>query len=182
MIELVEINVTPEEQLLEIQKSKEYRNLTKARISGIDFTFNYHLAKDINLGGGYSYADPKAQYSGKGTDYMKYIPIDATSNHNATLNASWKHSWKRYQLGLSIYGRYQSLRHYVNDNDADAFQTWRINSAHSLPNVKRCTLTMNVGVDNLFDYVDRTPFGRNRATTTPGRNFYASVLIKFKNK
>lgn len=182
MIELVEINVTPEEQLLEIQKSKEYRNLTKARISGIDFTFNYHLAKDINLGGGYSYADPKAQYSGKGADYMKYIPIDATSNHNATLNASWKHSWKRYQLGLSIYGRYQSLRHYVNDNDADAFQTWRINSAHSLLNIKRCILTMNVGVDNLFDYVDRTPFGRNRATTTPGRNFYVSVLIKFKNK
>lgn len=182
MIELVEINVTPEEQLLEIQKSKEYRNLTEARISGIDFTFNYHLAKGINLGGGYSYADPKAQYSGKGADYMKYIPIDATSHHNATLNASWKHSWKRYQLGLGIYGRYQSLRHYVNDNDADAFQTWRINSAHSLLNVKRCTLTMNVGVDNLFDYVDCTPFGRNRATTTPGRNFYASVLIKFKNK
>lgn len=182
MIELVEINVTPEEQLLEIQKSKEYRNLTKARVCGIDFTFNYHPAKDINIGGGYSYADPKAQYSGKGTDYMKYISIDATSNHNATLNASWKHSWKRYQLGLGIYGRYQSLRHYVNDNDADAFETWRINSAHSLLKVKRCTLTMNVGVDNLFDYVDRTPFGRNRATTTPGRNFYASVLIKFKNK
>ena len=44
------------------------------------------------------------------------------------------------------------------------------------------TLTMNIGVDNLFDYVDRTPFGRNRATSTPGRNFYASALIKFKNK
>lgn len=182
MIELVEINVTPEEEMLEIQKSKEYRNLTKARIYGADFTFSYHPVRDITLGGGYSYADPKAQYSGKGYHYMKYVSIDATSNHNATLNASWRHAWHRYQLGVGIYGRYQSTRHYVNDNNADGFQTWRINTAHSLLKMKKWSLTMNVGVDNLFDYVDRTPFGRNRATSTPGRNFYASALIKFKNK
>lgn len=180
MIELVEINVTPEEQQLEIQKSKEYRNLTKARIYGADFTFNYRPVSDIVLGGGYSYSDPKAQYSGKGADYMKYIPIDATSNHNATLNASWKHTWKGYRLAVGVYGRYQSVRRYVNDNNADGFQTWRINTAHSLLKLKKWALTMNVGVDNLFDYVDRTPFGRNRATGTPGRNFYVSALVKFK--
>lgn len=182
MIELVEIKVTPEEDMLEIQKSKEYRNLTKARIYGADFTFSYRPTQNVTLGGGYSYADPKAQYSGKGADYMKYIPIDATSNHNATLNASWRYAWNRYQLGIGVYGRYQSLRHYVNDNDADGFQTWRINTAHSLLKMKMWTLTMNVGVDNIFNYVDRTPFGRNRATSTPGRNFYASMLVKFKNK
>ena len=52
MIELVEIKVTPEEKLLEIEKSKKYTNLTKARIYGIDFTFNYRPTKDIMLGGG----------------------------------------------------------------------------------------------------------------------------------
>lgn len=182
MIELVEIKVTPEEKLNEIEKSKRYTNLTKARIYGMDFTFNYRPNKSIALGGGYSYADPKAQYADAGDNYMKYIPIDATSNHNATLNATWQHSWSRYRLGLGVYGRYQSTRHYVNDNDADGFQTWRINTAHSLLKTKSWSLTMNVGVDNLFDYVDRTPFGRNRATSTPGRNFYASALIKFKNK
>lgn len=182
MIELVEIKVIPEEKLNEIEKSKRYTNLTKARIYGMDFTFNYRPNKSIALGGGYSYADPKAQYADAGDNYMKYIPIDATSNHNATLNATWQHSWSRYRLGLGVYGRYQSTRHYVNDNDADGFQTWRINTAHSLLKTKSWSLTMNVGVDNLFDYVDRTPFGRNRATSTPGRNFYASALIKFKNK
>lgn len=182
MIELVEIKVTPEEKLNEIEKSKIYTNLTKARIYGMDFSFNYRPHKAIALGGGYSYADPKAQYADAGDNYLKYIPIDATSNHNATLNATWQHSWNKYRLGLGIYGRYQSTRHYVNDNDADGFQTWRINTAHSLLKTKSWSLTMNVGVDNLFDYVDRTPFGRNRATSTPGRNFYASALIKFKNK
>lgn len=113
---------------------------------------------------------------------MKYLYIDATSNHNAMLNATWQHTWNCYRLGLGVYGRYQSTRHYVNDNNADGFQTWRVNTAHTLMKMRFWTLTMNIGVDNLFDYVDRTPFGRNRATSTPGRNFYISALIKFKNK
>lgn len=182
MIELVEIGLTPEEKLLEIEKSKQYQNLTKARICGADLTFNYRPTRNIAIGGGYSFSDPKAQYPEKGKDYLKYIPIDATSQHNATLNATWQHSWKRYRLGIGIYGKYQSRRRYVEDNDAEAFQTWRVNTAHSLLKMKNWNLTMNVGVDNLFDYVDRTPFGRNHATSTPGRNFYASLLLKFKNK
>ena len=182
MIELVEINLTAEEKLDEIEKSKMYLNLTQARIWGVDFTFNYQPVQTLTVSGGYSFSDPRAQYPDQGADYMKYIPIDATSQHNATLNASWHHTGSRYRLGLAVYGRYQSVRRYVEDNDADAFQTWRINTAHTLLGMKKWTLTLNVGVDNLFNYVDRTPFGRNRATTTPGRTVYASALIKFKNR
>ncbi len=182
MIELVEINLTAEEKLDEIEKSKMYLNLTQARIWGVDFTFNYQPVQTLTVSGGYSFSAPRAQYPDQGADYMKYIPIDATSQHNATLNASWHHTWSRYRLGLAVYGRYQSVRRYVEDNDADAFQTWRINTAHTLLGMKKWTLTLNVGVDNLFNYVDRTPFGRNRATTTPGRTVYASALIKFKNR
>lgn len=182
MIELVEINLTAEEKLDEIEKSKMYLNLTQARIWGVDFTFNYQPVQTLTVSGGYSFSDPRAQYPDQGADYMKYIPIDATSQHNATLNASWHHTWSRYRLGLAVYERYQSVRRYVEDNDADAFQTWRINTAHTLLGMKKWTLTLNVGVDNLFNYVDRTPFGRNRATTTPGRTVYASALIKFKNR
>lgn len=182
MIELVEINLTAEEKLDEIEKSKMYLNLTQARIWGVDFTFNYQPVQTLTVSGGYSFSDPRAQYPDQGADYMKYIPIDATSQHNATLNASWHHTWSRYRLGLAVYGRYQSVRRYVEDNDADAFQTWRINTAHTLLGMKKWTLTLNIGVDNLFNYVDRTPFGRNRATTTPGRTVYASALVKFKNR
>lgn len=182
LIELVEINLTPEEKLEEIEKSKEYRNLTRARIWGVDFTFNYQPTKDVTLSGGYSFADPKAQYPNQGINYMEYIPMDATSKHNATFHAAWQHAWKRYRLGVGVYGRYQSTRRYVKDNNADAFQTWRINTAHTCLGMKRWTLTLNVGVDNVFNYIDRTPFGYNRATTTPGRNFYVSALLKFKNR
>lgn len=182
MIELVEIGLTPEEKLDEIEKSKEYRNLTRAKIWGIDFTFSYRPSQDLTLGGGYSFADPRAQYPNRGLVPMEYIPMDATSRHNATLNATWQHAWRHYRLGIGVYGRYQSTRHYVEDNDADAFQTWRVNTSHTWSGMQRWTLTLNVGVENVFGYVDRTPFGRNRATNTPGRNGYVSALIKFKSR
>ena len=65
---------------------------------------------------------------------MKYLPIDATSSHNANLNVLWQHSWKLYRLGVGIYGRYQSTRRYINDNNANGFQTWRINTALIIKN------------------------------------------------
>ena len=80
------------------------------------------------------------------------------------------------RFGVSaFYGRYQSTRRYINDNNATDSKLG-VSTQHSLLKMKRWSLTMNAGIDNVFDYVDRTPFGRNRATSTPGRTFYVSAL------
>lgn len=184
MIALTTVPTSAEDKFLEVQETKMYKNLSKARVYGIDVSLTYNPVKNLTLGAGYSYTDAKALYVDNEFDerYMEYIPIDATSRHNATWNATWKHAWKRYRLGISIYGKYQSKRYYMTDGNADGFQNWRINTSHSLLKLKHWNLTANAGVDNIFDYVDRTPFGRNRGTTTPGRNFYVSVTAKFFNK
>ena len=33
-------------------------------------------------------------------------------------------------------------------------------------------------MDNIFDYVDRTPHGLHLGTNTPGRTFYVSLTVK----
>lgn len=86
-----------------------------------------------------------------------------------TVSFGYRHLWQ-----ISVYTPL------YNDNNADGFQTWRINTAHSLLKMKRWSLTMNAGVDNVFDYVDRTPFGRNRATSTPGRTFMSPPSLNSK--
>lgn len=184
MIALTTIPTSAADKMLEVQETKKYKNLSKARIYGVDLTFSYTPLKSLTIGGGYSYTDSKAKYVDNKNDerYMQYLPIDATSLHNATLNASWRHTWNRYRLGIGIYGKYQSKRYYITDNDADGYNLWRINTSHSLLKVKKWDLTANLGVDNIFDYIDRTPFGRNRGTTTPGRTFYISFIAKFQNK
>ena len=184
MIALTTVPTSAENKLQEVEETKQYKNLSKARVYGADISFTYNITKALSLGGGYSYTDAKALYveDEYDTRYMQYIPIDATSHHNATLNATWKHTWKRYRLGIGVYGKYQSKRFYMSDNNADGYNIWRINTSHSFLKLKHWDLTGNVGVDNIFNYIDRTPFGRNRGTTSPGRNFYASITVKFHNK
>lgn len=184
MIALTTIPTSAEDKFLEVQETKKYKNLSKARVYGVDVSLTYNPVKDFTLGAGYSYTDAKALYVDDEFDkrYMQYLPIDATSRHNATWNATWKHTWKRYRLGIGIYGKYQSKRYYMTDGNANGYQNWRLNTSHSLLRLRNWNLTANAGVDNIFDYVDCTPFGRNKGTTTPGRNFYISIVAKFFNK
>jgi len=183
MISLQHTQTSYEDKLLMVEETMKYVNLAKAKTYGVDFTFEAQLPYDIKLGGGYSYLHAKAQRTDDETaeDYMQYVYINGTSRHNVTVKASWSHSWKKYKLGVNLNGRYQSKRYYTSDGDAKGYQLWRVNTSHSILNKKRIKLDMNAGIDNIFNYIDRTPFGRNRGTTSPGRNFYASVTIKFRN-
>ena len=34
---------------------------------------------------------------------------------------------------------------------------------------------------NIFNYIDKTPHGRHLGTTSPGRTFYAGIVVRFTN-
>ncbi|MBF0575039.1 TonB-dependent receptor [Dysgonomonas sp. GY617] len=184
MISLQTIPTSVEDKMQLVEETMQYVNLAKARTYGVDVTFDADLPMNIKIGGGYSYLDAKAQRTDDETsdDYMKYVYMNATSRHNIAFRSSWSHSWQKYKLGVSLNGRYQSKRYYTSDGNTKGFQLWRINTSHSVLNKKKWNLDINLGVDNIFNYVDRTPFGHNRATTSPGRNYYTSVTIKFQNQ
>lgn len=184
MISLQTKETSYEDKLQLVEETMKYVNLSKGRTYGIDFTFDVELPMDIKIGGGYSYLDAKGQRTDDETanDYMKYVYINGTSRHNANVRVSWSKSWQKYKLGLGLNGRYQSKRYYTTDGDAKGYQIWRFNTSHSFLESKKVKMDMNVGVDNIFNYIDYTPFGHNRGTTSPGRNFYASIIIKFQNQ
>lgn len=184
MISLQTIATSPEDKMLEVEETKRYENLARARSFGADFIFSLDLNRNLSLGGGYSYVNAKSQNTDEEDQagFMKYVPINGTSYHHATLRGNWNHAWKRYRLGVGVFGKYQSKRYYLTDGNAKGYQLWRINTLHSLLNLKKWKLDLNAGIDNIFDYVDRTPFGYNRGTTNPGRTYYVSVNIQFKNK
>lgn len=184
MISLQTVETSYEDKLQLVEETMKYVNLAKGRTYGIDFTFDAELTKNIKISGGYSYLDAKGQRTDDETsaDYMKYVYINGTSRHNANIRLSWFKSWKEYKLGINLNGRYQSERYYTTDGNAKGYQLWRLNTSHSFLNTKKWKLDMNVGIDNLFNYVDRTPFGHNRGTTSPGRNIYTSFILKFQNQ
>lgn len=184
MVELTVVPTSPEDKILEVEETMKYNNLAGARSYGVDVTLDYQILPSLAVGGGYSYVDAKAQYADDPTsqDYMKYMPINATSYNSATWKALWSHSWKKYKLGIGVFGNYRSTKYYITDGNGAPYQLWRLNTSHALLKMKKWTLVVDAGIDNIFNYVDDVPFGRNRGTTTPGRTYYVSCSIKFMNK
>ena len=167
----------------ELHKTRQYQNLEDARTVGVDFNVRYAV-KEFAVGGSYSYLDTDAHQYDTDHERMTEVVIDGMAHHKANWFGTWNHRFRRpYRLGLGIYGRASSKRYYQLNGNGKAYHIWRLTTTHDLLcraiQSRGLTLRLEAGVDNLFNYVDRTPHGLHLGTTTPGTTVYASVTLRF---
>ena len=156
------------------QKVRQYQNIEDAKTYGIDFTARYQ-SRHFTAGCSYSYLDTRANQYDTENEVMHRVTIDGMAHHKANWYATWHHDWSsNYQLGIGLYGRMSTKRHYQIDGNGKGYHLWRLTTTHQLG--KR--FKIDAGVDNIFDYVDRTPHGLHLGTNTPGRTFYVSLTVK----
>ena len=154
---------------------RQYQNMEDAKTYGVDFTVRYQ-GRHFTAGGSYSYLDTEANQYDSEKDVMQKVTIDGMAHHKANVYATWNHQFsKKYQLGVGIYGRLSSKRYYQIDGDGKGYQLWRLSTNHQIGKILR----IDAGIDNIFDYVDRTPHGLHLGTTTAGRTFFASLSVSF---
>ncbi len=157
------------------RRVRQYQNMEDAKTYGVDFTARYQT-KHFTVGGSYSYLDTKAHQYDTEDEVMKEVTIDGMAHHKANWYATWNHDFtKCYHLGIGIYGRMSSKRYYQVDGDGKCYQIWRLSTTHQFGKNYR----LEAGVDNIFNYVDKTPHGLHLGTTTPGTTVYASLTIRF---
>ena len=178
MIALVTIppSLAPGELIVQYEpvRVRQYQNIEDAKTYGVDLTLRYQ-GRHITAGGSYSYLDTKANQYDSEKDVMHSVTIDGMAHHKANVYATWHHDFsKHYQLGIGLYGRLSSKRYYQIDGDGKGYQLWRLSTTHQLGKAFR----IEAGMDNIFDYVDRTPHGLHLGTTTPGRTVYASLTVR----
>ena len=156
-------------------KVRQYQNMEDAMTYGVDVTLRYQ-ARHFTAGGSYSYLDTEANQYDAENDVMQRVVIDGMAHHKANVYATWSRDFTpRYQLGVGVYGRLSSKRYYQIDGDGSGYQLWRLTTSHQLGSSCR----LEAGVDNIFNYCDRTPHGLHLGTTTPGRTVYASLTVRF---
>lgn len=157
------------------RRVRQYQNMEDAKTYGVDFTARYQT-KHFTVGGSYSYLDTKAHQYDTEDEVMKEVTIDGMAHHKANWYATWNHDFtKCYHLGIGIYGRMSTKRYYQVDGDGKGYQIWRLSTTHQFGKNYR----LEAGVDNIFNYVDKTPHGLHLGTTTPGTTVYASLTIRF---
>ena len=156
-------------------KVRQYQNMEDAKTYGVDVTLRYQ-ARHFTAGGSYSYLDTEANQYDAENDVMQRVVIDGMAHHKANVYATWRRDFTpRYQFGVGVYGRLSSKRYYQIDGDGSGYQLWRLTTSHQLGSSCR----LEAGVDNIFNYCDRTPHGLHLGTTTPGRTVYASLTVRF---
>jgi len=164
-------------------QARMYKNMDDARTCGLDATLSYKVMKDLTLSSAYSYLDTKAHLYDEHKDAMTTVVIDGTARHKWSASAIYSHTFSpTYKLGISLSARGSSKRFYQNNGDGKAFQIWRLNTTHDLGKAGRgLAYRVELGIDNIFNYVDRTMRPYHLGNNTSGTTVHATFSIKFNH-
>lgn len=183
MIALVTIPNTqaPAEYIIQYDpvKTRQYQNLESAKTYGIDMNARYSFYSFV-VGLGYNYLDTKANIYDTDHDRLNKVVIDGMAHHKGNFFATWNHNFsEKYRFGAGLYGRMSTKRYYQINGNGKGYQIWRLSTTHDFMSSKTTSYILEAGIDNLFNYIDKTPHGLHLGTTTPGTTIYATFTIKF---
>ena len=162
-------------------QARMYKNMDDARTYGVDVTLAYTLTKELKLTSAYSYLDTDAHLYDASKDRMTSVVIDGMAHHKWSASAMYSHTFSPcYKFGMNLSTRGSSTRYYQNNGNGKAFQIWRINTTHDFgKSGKMLTYRAELGVDNIFNYVDRTMHPYHLGNNTSGTTVYATLSVRF---
>ena len=156
-----------------IEKRRQHYNIEEARSAGIDFIFEAQIGYGFSLGAAYSYVDAM--------NLSSDVPLENVAQHYANVHLAYDQQFNNYHLNVNLSGRYQDEKFYEGEPNAKAYQLWKLTTNHRISNIGGVILEGAVGIDNIFDYVDDTPYGSytHTGTLNPGRSLFASIKFNF---
>ncbi len=162
-------------------QARMYKNMDDARTWGIDVTLSYKILSELSFTSAYSYLNTKAHLYDNSKNRMMEVIIDGTAHHKWSASVIYGHAFSKiYKLGVSLSTRGSSTRFYQNNGNGAPFQIWRINTTHDFGRTgKLLTYRLEFGVDNIFNFVDRTMRPFHLGNNTSGTTVHATFSIRF---
>jgi Outer membrane receptor for ferrienterochelin and colicins len=166
------IDLEPGDAENEITRRLKHYNVEESKSQGIDFLLNAKLGAGFTLGGGYSYVNAKDETTGE--------KLDGVAENYGNVRLAYDRSWKNYSFSATILGRIQDEKSYDNGEDnAKGYDIWKLTTNHKFLNLGSFIFEAQLGVDNIFNHVDDSPYGSHYGTINPGRTFFAGITINF---
>ena len=164
------------DQAQQLERYSRYKNSDKGDVKGVQAGVSANLFTGFNLSANYVYTYART-CTGE-----QWTALERSIRHAATVAANYYHSWGNYGLNVNINGRVQSKTYYPDYEDAPGYGIWNINTRHSFDGLKHLYLEPSIGVDNIFNKVDRRIDSSNRkyALYSPGRMLVIGLKLKIK--
>ena len=166
-----------------------YQNSDKGDVKGVQFNVSANIFKGFNLSANYAYTYARtlsplpSSGGGGGGGGGIWQPLERSIRHAATIAANYHHAWGKYGLNINLNGRLQSKTYYTGTyEDAPGYGIWNLHTTHSFDCMKWAFVEPSIGIDNLFDKVDRRIDSSTRkyALYSPGRMLVVGLKVKFK--
>ncbi|MBR0274262.1 MAG: TonB-dependent receptor [Bacteroidaceae bacterium] len=157
-------------------------NIDRATLRGISASVKFLIPGGVTLGGGYTFTDSKAETQSLNTKTQQYevteSPVDKSVKHVGNVFAAWDHTWGKYHLNITVNGHIQGERYSSTYGYADGVQQWDLTTRHTV-RLKHFTLEPGLGIENIFNQRDTSPWNSNFSTINPGRSFIASLRLRY---
>lgn len=160
-----------------------YQNSDKGDVKGMQVNVSANILPGLIISANYVYTYARSQQLTANSQEFTWQPLERSIRHAATFAANYHHSWRKYALNVNLNGRLQSKTYYTGTyEDAPGFGIWNLNTTHSFNVVKGLFIQPSIGIDNLFDKVDRRIDSSTRkyALYSPGRMLVVGMKLKFK--
>ena len=153
-----------------------YQNSDKGDVKGVQLNVSANLFPGFNFSTNYAYTYARTK-SGE-----EWTPLERSIRHTATIAANYHHVWGKYGLDVNLNGRLQSKTYYPGYEDAPGYGIWNLYTTHTFDVARWALLEPSIGIDNLFDRVDRRIDSATRkyALYSPGRMLVVGLKVKFK--
>ena len=165
-----------DDEASELEQYALYQNSDEGDVKGLQVNISANLFSGFNLSTNYVYTYARSK-SGD-----SWSPLERSMRHAATIAANYHHVWGKYGLNINLNGRLQSKTYYPGYEDAPGFGVWNLHTTHSFDVAKWAFLEPSIGVDNLFDKVDRRIDSSQRkyALYSPGRMLVVGIKVRMK--
>ena len=165
-----------DDQAAKLERFSLYQNSDLGDVKGLQLNVSANLFQGFNLSANYVYTYARTK---SGTEWTI---MERSIRHAATIVADWHHSWGNYAINVNLNGKLQSKTYYTSYEDAPGFGLWNLNTIHTFNAVRWAVIEPSIGVENLFDRVDRRIDSSNRryALYTPGRMLVVGLKVRFK--
>ncbi len=170
LIDYETVETSEEDAANGVKRTRRHYNISKAGTKGIDFLFNANLGSGFSIGGGYSYVDAKNK-----TDDIR---LEGVAENYGNARLGYVHNWKKYQLTANLNARFQDEKFFDDDEgNAKGYNLWKLTTIHRFYGPGDFVFDLSAGIDNIFDYVDDSPYGSHYGTISPGRTYFVSLQI-----
>jgi len=151
-----------------------YQNSDKGDVKGMQFNVSANIFPGFNVSANYVYTYARTMSEDEWT------LLERSIRHAATIAVNYHYNWRKYGLNVNLNGRLQSKTYYPDYEDAPGYGIWNLNTTHSFTILKGLLFKPSIGIDNIFDKVDRRIDSTNRkyALYSPGRMLVIGGVVK----